>query len=351
MTHKINNLDVVASSLETEKSELAAELRNVQKSFKGLETEKRNLKENNSAILQELSTAQQQLHDCEVEKNELIEQIANVSNTEDNDRKANAIVIYDSISQSLKDNLSHPNMVFEYLHLDLQNPKNVTMKLQNADLVVFALGGKLIEEGVKGLTAYKMLTDVLNNLENQVYVITLPPMALKGVSSQISLFNYKLNKMTQTERLHVLDIPFLGITKDQVLDARNTYANAIMELINQEIRKIECLPLPKQPCPPSTSVSTESYEVTALVEIQSQHIGKIIGKSGSNITRIRREHKVNIAVGRWSEPKRDNRDDYAPVMDAVCVTGLSNDVRNATLRILDLTSVEGPSDPKRKKST
>ena len=191
LTHKINNLDVVASSLETEKSELAAELRNVQKSVKGLETEKRNLKENNSAILQELSTAQQQLHDCEVEKSELIEQIANVSNTEDNDRKANAIVIYDSISQSLKDNLSHPNMVFEYLHLDLQNPKNVTMKLQNADLVVFALGGKLIEEGVKGLSAYKLRTDVLYNLENQVYVITLPPMALKGVSSQISLFNYK----------------------------------------------------------------------------------------------------------------------------------------------------------------
>ena len=352
LNRKIANLEGINKSLKNENRDISGKLGNMEKTVEDLEMKNRNLQDTNNSVLQELSTTQQQLQDCETEKNELIEQIANVSNTEENERKTNAIMIYDNISQSLRNKLTHPKIDFEYLHLDLRNTTSSMAKLNSADVLVFMIGGKLIEEGMKGLSVYKLLTDLISKLDNQVYVIPVPPMALTGVSSQISLLNYKLNKMSQSDRLHVMDIPFMGIPRDQVLDQNQTLAYPIQEIICKEVSKIEAIPLPKQvPSTCTIAPEVESYEMTALIEIQPHHIGKIIGKSGSNISKIRKEHQVAMSIGRWCEPKRENRDDYATVMDAVSVTGLSSDVKKATKRIQDIVEFEGHTDPKRKKST
>ena len=317
-----------------------------------LQKEIEELKDVQANTLSDLDMCQRKLEDSETERMEMIEQLAADNSLNSSTKpKAKGTVLCDEAMKPVLKHLQEDKIEWYFDEVDLKQlkgAKEAIDKLSKTDIILFLTGSTDIRQGMKGHDAFNILHKVAQELSTTVVICPIAPSHIKGTSVQVSLLNYKIDKM-ELKDTQVINIPLTGLTKKDIIDENDNLTPKAIECyansINSQIREPTIKP-PTGAC--ANITETESpQKMQAVYEVQHSQIGKVIGKSGGMINRISRDFNVTLNIGKWSEPKKDNRDEFDDVMQAVLITGLSNDVKKAIKFIENLLSSE--PTPKRSK--
>ena len=273
---------------------------------------------------------------------ELLEQLANEGDNSVSEPKPLGLFFHDGLMRDLYGKLPRGiNWDEHCVNLMDLDPKTVTTHAEKSDVILFSIGTADIKCGTKGLEAASKLVKIANDISHltQVVITTIPPTATKGNSSQISLFNFKLNK--SQAQFQLISAEFTKQSLDENDEPTDKAIDMVASLINSQLKT----PVAKKP---QAAESTEKgYETQVLMEIQQRDIGKIIGKSGFTIAKLTNDHKVKMTIGKWCEPRKDNRDELTEIMDAVLIKGNSAQVREVMAKIDNIISEPAQKRTKR----
>jgi predicted nucleic acid-binding Zn-ribbon protein len=293
----------------------------------------------------EAAKLRQLLSECESEKNELLEQLDNsVQSIPESGPKPRGIVLVDNVTKLVAEKLQ-ASINWLPIKSSLDVPENVVTDLQRCDIVLFLTGSEDIRGGAKGVAVFSKLKSVINKIvgNTKVVVAELPPTTVRGAAAQVTLFNYKLAKITDSfpEVTFVATNPKAAL-KHELLDENDDLSeNARCSIA----RELGCISPPDTIKPQGAANFTEAsgcadptYKLTELIQLQQKQIGRVIGAQGSNIIRLSKKHNVTLRIGKWSEPRRDNKNEMEGKMDGVIVSGLATNVKAAANEIRLITS-------------
>ena len=71
--------------------------------------------------------------------------------------------------------------------------------------------------------------------------------------------------------------------------------------------------------------------------MQQKDIGRIIGKAGIMISKLTKENNVQMTIGKWLEPTKENRDEYDEI-HGVIISGRNDNVKFCQSQVLQLLS-------------
>ena len=335
------------------KETLSEELSCLKETNTSLKNENAELTEAASNLHAELSDLKSKLTDLELEKEELMDQMAGSSfaSTNVSLKLAKGLIFYDESTEPLLTELGKDMQVSWQvdrkdicdLRRSVASPKSVEI-FQSLDLVLILSGPDSIRQGTKGLDLFNSLIEIAKEVakHTKVILVSHPPSRAKGASANISLFNFKLiKKFDAPDNIQTINVDFPE-KKEDLLDSEDRltskcsekYAKLIMSQIDmpQELK-----------CNTEKPVITEKvpqYPVKAFVPVEQNEIGRIIGKAGSTIGRLSREFKVDIVVGRWQEPKMGSREDFEIKTHAIIISGQSDEVKGCNDAIAEILSVK-----------
>lgn len=145
--------------------------------------------------------------------------------------------------------------------------------------------------------------------------------------------NEKLKGTTQSLESNQLEVTQIC----QLLKESEFEKHELLELLdssNHSTKPESRIPRPRGQVVFDNVTNTEtSHEITELVQLKPKQIGRVIGSQGSTISRLRKKHSVIMRIGRWSEPKKDKRNEMDEKTDAVIISGLSCNVKAAATSV------------------
>ena len=205
---------------------------------------------------------------------------------------------------------------------------------------------------------FSKLKLVLSKLADhtKIVVAELPPTSIRGAAAQITLFNFKLAKISEIfpNVVYIASNP-KAVLRNELLDENDDLSESAISSIAKELSNISPpenikphFPCAKEASNSTASISDSSYKLTELIQLQQRQIGRVIGIQGSTITKLSKKHSVTLRIGKWSEPKRDNRTEMENKMDGVIITGLINNVTAAADEVRSIIS-RGDDSPNPKK--
>jgi predicted PilT family ATPase len=108
-------------------------------------------------------------------------------------------------------------------------------------------------------------------------------------------------------------------------------------------------PLNRRSTLPSQSYITEEemFETEVFMEIEKKDIGRVIGKAGSTISKLKRDHQVAITVGKWMESLKEDRDSSTEKTQALLIPGRSNIVKTCHRAITEMLAADPQSKKKK----
>jgi predicted RNA-binding protein YlqC (UPF0109 family) len=315
--------------------EMSALKNNLAKTNERLEETTQSLEASETEVINAMGL----LKECQAEKNELLEQLDSSANSMDSESKKpkpKGLVVTDSVTNDVA---SKVNANIEWCHMNSTlNDINDDMlqEFQKADLVVLLLGAVDIRNGMKGLEAFGKLKTLALRLctSTKVFVTEIPPSNQPGASGHISLFNYKLGKLTDlSPHIQFIETNTRSILKKEIL-GENDELSAIActmfaEALNQKITMPETLKTQHESLTPN-----DNYRSTELVPLKAHQIGRVIGQQGSTISSLSKKFEVTMKIGRWVERSRDKKQEEQK-MDGVIITGLLRNVM-ATADLLEI---------------
>lgn len=280
------------------------------------------LKESNTSTFMELEELKAQFKDLESEKMELLEQLANEGDCSTSEPKPLGLFIHDSPMSNIMGKL--PKAVsWDKLCVNLSDldSRDITMYAERKDLLLFSIGSDDIRQGTKGLEAFAKLNKVATEIskQTQVVVTSIPPTSTRGNTSQISLFNFKLEK-NQVPYQKII-IEFARASLDENDSLNDNAVNTMAHLIEKQMK----IPTARKAL--SSDLPESGFDTQVLMEIQQKDIGKVIGKSGYTIAKLTNDYNVKMTIGKWCEPRKDKRDEITEIMDAILIKGNSNQVK------------------------
>jgi hypothetical protein len=193
-------------------------------------------------------------------------------------------------------------------------------------------------KGLEAVSTLMKMTKILS-AHTQVYCITIPPSKTKSASIQTSLFNYRMAKLASDEKSVIQIINMEYQNKEVMLDENDMLSDlcikTMAEVLNREVKPPPNLKSRKND-DPSPGASQEPHITKAVVKLQPNEIGRVIGKSGFMISKISDDNDVSMSIGKWLTPKKDDRDQYEEVLDGVMIEGMSDNVRKAMMKVEDI---------------
>ena len=332
---------------------LREELIGIKEANASLRNENSELTETASNMDAELSELKCKITDLELEKEELMDQMAGASFTSANVslKLAKGLIFYDECTEPLLEELARDNQVsWQVDRKDLSELRrsvtaaNSVEIFKSLDLVLILSGPDSIRKGTKGLDLFNSVIEIAKEVakHSKVVLVSHPPSRAKGASANTSLYNFKLiKKFDAPDNIQTVNVDFTE-KKEDLLDAEDrmtskcceTYAKQIMAQIDVP-QDLKC-----NTAKPAIETKIPQYPVKVFVPVEQREIGRIIGKAGSTIGRLSRDFRVEIAVGRWQEPKAGSREDFELKTHAIIINGQSDDVKGCSDAVTELLSVK-----------
>ena len=307
----------------------------------------------------ETEKLRQLLCESENEKCELLEQLDSsvLSGPDFFGPKPRGMVVYDNVTKSLVEKLGS-NINWQPIKSSLDLPESLLGEMAGLDIILFLTGSEDIRGGAKGAQVFSKLKLVLSKLADhtKIVVAELPPTSIRGAAAQITLFNFKLAKISEIfpNVVYIASNP-KAVLRNELLDENDDLSESAISSIAKELSNISPpenikphFPCAKEASNSTASISDSSYKLTELIQLQQRQIGRVIGIQGSTITKLSKKHSVTLRIGKWSEPKRDNRTEMENKMDGVIITGLINNVTAAADEVRSIIS-RGDDSPNPKK--
>ena len=136
------------------------------------------------------------------------------------------------------------------------------------------------------------------------------------------------------ENVKIVKLRFLGAKTDLVNFDGHTPSEKCIELYDEVLQKIAA---PKTLKTQSASSSTKSdIDVTTVIPIKQEMVGRIIGKGGSVIKRLTDDYNVKMSFGQWKEKANEAREVEPKMFTAVMIRGLISNVERVIPVIKDI---------------
>ena len=246
--------------------------------------------------------------------------------------KPNGIIFYDDITEccisKLKSSINW-NKIKKGL-LDISE----TDEIKSADVVVILTGASEIASDKSAFHLLQSLRRLLADVGEQtlIYLVTLPPN--NNARVQVDLYNHKLCSM-DGENLKVLKIKFLGSKLDLVSYNGYSLNSKCISLYDDALQSVIAPPSLKSKELPVEPMKSD-FNVTAVIPIKPELVGRIIGRNGSVIKKITSDYKVKMSFGNWREKSNENRDEDPESFTAVMIKGLAHNVNQATSMVNEI---------------
>ena len=288
-----------------------------------------------SDMEQDLQLTRSSLMDKEQDYADLLEQFS--SHEEDSSPHAAAkpvgVVLFDDITEPIVNNLTKAiNWTKTKRNLTDVDEND---DFQNVDVVLIATGSKDISQGTSAFQLHQILKKVLVKTSEHTltYVMNIPPNNHARV--QVDLYNHKMSNMEEiSENVRILKIRFLGSKADLVNFDGFTPSDKCLALYEESLGKIS--PPKTLKIPGAVGGGNIDFDVTAVIQIKPEMVGRIIGKGGAVIRRITDECRVKMSFGSWKEKSSENRDVEPENFMAVMVKGLAYNAKKASTIIDDI---------------
>ena len=345
------------SNANNSKLESQQEMAQLQKLVSALNKEKAEATQNESKMRKDLDAVnhlleaseasckklEKLLNECELEKSELLEQLDNSNYDAESPCKPLGLVLYDEVMEKVAKNLDGRfNWSYQATNIADLEIRDYCEHFESADLTLFLIGSSDIRGGMKGLEAFGKLKKIVDAVKEMstVVIAEIAPTCRKGAAGHVSVFNYKLSKMSMADTTVITSNP--KTVKDELLNENDNLCEEavrmIVKKINQELVVPATLKSPTSARP--TSESTPSRTINEFLELKPNQVGRVIGQRGTTITSLTRKFEVNIRVGKWGEPKRDDRDNIDMKTDGVIISGKLPNVSNVICEIRKILAKE-----------
>jgi myosin heavy subunit len=335
----INKMQSTINTLQIEKSEAIAKSNETIRNESKLQNDLEAVNQLLEASEIDRKKLEKLLQECESEKNELLEHLDNSNYGTEPQAKPRALVIYDNVMEKVAKNLDDKfTWTYRTTTISEMKTSDYIEAFDLADLVLFLIGSSDIRGGTKGLDAFGKLRRVVEAAKDRskVVIAEIAPTCKRGAAGHVSVFNYKLSKMQ--------DVTVIAsnpkMVKDELLNENDELCEVavttIVKKINQELLPPETLKTLAATKPETDSTCT----VNEFVELKSNQVGRVIGQRGTTITSLTRKFDVTMRIGKWGEPKKDNKDNIEMKTDGVIVTGLASNVFNVINEIRKILDKE-----------
>ena len=174
--------------------------------------------------------------------------------------------------------------------------------------------------------------------KHKIYIVSLPPNSNARV--QIDLYNHKLHNL-ENENVKFLKVNFLGSKLDLVSYNGFTPSIKCVSLYEEIFQSISVPSSVKPKETPGSSVPP-SFDVTAILPIKFDLVGRVIGKNGVVIKRITTSCNVRMSFGSWKEKNSDFREDEPDSYSAVMIKGHAGDVQKALSEVNNIIKSNKP---------
>ena len=203
-----------------------------------------------------------------------------------------------------------------------------TDEFKEADVVVLLTGACEISNGVSAFQLHQTLKEKMSMIAEHciVYATSLPPNNKSRV--QVDIYNHKFSNLTgDGHNINLVKVKFLGSKLDLVNFDGSTPSNKCVTLYENAFKVITPLSTVKE-----TTLKIEGnvdFNVTAVIPIKSELVGRIIGKGGSMIRKITDGCGVKMSFGNWRERTSEAREEDPEVFTGVMIKGQTRNVKRA----------------------
>ena len=239
------------------------------------------------------------------------------------------VVYFDEISEKLTNKLPS-SIKWKCIKRNLSDiDETDQLEFKEADVVVLLSGANEIANGVSAFQLHQSLKQKLSLIGEHcvVYSTSLPPNNKSRV--QTDLYNHKFGNMSgDGQNINLIKLKFLGSKLDMVNFDGYTPSDKCVILYENAFKQITPPPSIKKN---STGKSQDNvdFNVTAVLPIKSEHVGRIIGKGGNVIKRITVECEVKMSFGNWKERTSEAREDIPEAFTGVMIKGCTKNVKKA----------------------
>lgn len=266
---------------------------------------------------------------------ELLDQF---SNHEENSAQAAAskpigLVFYDDITESCVSKLKS-TISWSKIKKGLGDITDAD-GINEADLVLVLTGASEIESGVSAFHLHQTLRRLLldNNGQTLIYVANLPPN--NNARVQVDLYNHKLNSM-ESENVHIIKMKFHGSKLELVGYNGSTPSQKCISLYDDALQAIPAPTNLKSKNPATSGESKVDFDISTVIPIKPEFVGRIIGKSGKVIKGITSECNVRMSFGNWKEKTSESREDEPESFTGVMIKGRAANVKRASELVYEI---------------
>ena len=287
--------------------------------------------ERNEDIEKDLELTRNSLMEKEQDYLDLLDQFSchEENNLDTQTSKPMGVVYFDEISEKLTNKLPS-SIKWKCIKRNLSDiDETDQLEFKEADVVVLLSGANEIANGVSACQLHQALKQKLSLIGEHcvVYSTSLPPNNKSRV--QTDLYNHKFGNMSgDGQNINLIKLKFLGSKLDMVNFDGHTPSDKCVILYEKAFKQIT----PPASIKKNTTGKTPDnadFNVTAVLPIKSEHVGRIIGKGGNVIKRITVECEVRMSFGNWKERTSEAREDVPEAFTGVMIKGCAKNVKKA----------------------
>ncbi len=370
-------LEGVKSDLEEKKNDntkLQSQVTEMKKRLEEKGCEIRNINSENEKIVEKLSIVEDKLEEKEGEVNDLLEKLADCHGEIDMSICAatpEILFIMDNTKTKLKENL--PNIPAKWncssefqtvaeLYQAVNGEEDLASIIKFDKIVLF-IGTQDIVNNTQINKVTRMMSDIVKTLKNDipVAILHIPPVNLPGCRSDASIFNYRLDKLSG-ENVQVIKVTDLNqmLMNQTVMSDGFTLTKEAADKYRDSIMKELTIPECKTPSniPDQANVNPvdidERETITEFMQLDDDYFGLVVGRLGSTVKKLHKNHKIQIKLGLYQEQKYIDSVKHTYDTDGLLITGSRKNIKGAKTEILKITNAsekgkENASEPKQKK--
>ncbi len=318
-----DNLQREKVNLNTRIATLSQEKSKLQSDYNDLKTKNTELNQEQRKLNEEMAIAMEKIN----EHKETIHSLTSTAGSQETEKQADRIMAIlnnetDVIAPHLKSNgmewiLAKNIDTFSQMKEALDD-KDLKKKMKKVNGVVIMLGAKDIADGMSGLHAASILTDIVDIIlkitTNNVFICEMPPTRVN--LAQYAIYNRKIRDMSAKNRVIVIDT---NKAFDTLPKSKSVIENSYMMtpegglVLGKAIS--EQVIITDKHSDISTESGTTSEEsdqenvppIVYKMEIPKNCFGYIYGKGGETKKRLQEEYKVEMEKGTWTNSKGEER--------------------------------------------
>lgn len=313
--------DSQMSAMRRELDELKSENARLSDKARSFAMEQENLE-------RDLDLTRSSLLEKEHDYADLLEQFSSHEENSQSIDKPTGLIFFDEITEACVSKLK-PSITWNRVKKGLAEIDD-SDNIKKADIVILLTGSHEIASGVSAFHLYQTLRRLIENCDQtQIFVVSLPPN--NNARVQVDLYNHKLLNL-EYDNVKPLKVKFLGSKLDLV--SYNGFTPSVRCIsFYEEIFQSIPVPTILKSKETATHLKPLDFDVTAVIPIRFDMVGRVIGRNGAVIKRITTSCNVKISFGTWKERNSDSRDDESDSFTAAMIKGRVGDVQHAISEI------------------